>query len=134
MPALTPEEWPAAIREHGAGLVAGVYVGGCVERGDGSRFRHKAHAHTSGTHKGWLCLLSAARLSDDMLIRHELTHILSGEGHTDGFRRVLLSIGGTLNHTGSLKEYHKRERRPVDPRRPHLGLRHHPECPCRKED
>ncbi len=42
----------------------GLFVGGCVERGDGSRFRRKAHAHTSKRDalRGWICVLSPKRL------------------------------------------------------------------------
>lgn len=91
--------------------VRGVFVGGCVERGDGSRFRAKAHAHTDGEHAGWICYLSAKRLPIREIALHELAHILSGEGHTDKWRETLLAIGGTLDAVpGILKSYHKRTR------------------------
>lgn len=76
--------------------VAGVFVGGCVARGDGSSFRHTAHSHTEGTHKGWICVRAARRLSERVLMLHELAHILTGEGHTDKWRAKLLELGGTL--------------------------------------
>ena len=93
MPTLPQSEWPDACRRP---EVAGIFVGGCVARGEGSRFRHKAHAHTSGPHKGWLCVLAARRLQQEELMLHEVAHLIAGCGHTDKWRRVLLEIGGTL--------------------------------------
>ena len=88
--------------------VKGVFVWGCVERGDGSRFRAKAHAHTSGNYWGWVCVLSAKRLSERMLMLHEAAHIMTCAGHTDKWRAKLLEIGGTLDAVpGLLKAYHK---------------------------
>lgn len=85
-------------------ILKGVFLGGCVERGDGSSFRARAHAHINGTLKGWICVRGRKRLmtpkgkpSNDMW--HELAHLISGQGHTDKFRAVLRSLGGrcTLN-------------------------------------
>jgi len=88
----------------------GVFVGGCVERGDGSSFRARAHAHTTwrgGVPKesdGWICVRSTKRLykadgSPSNLMLHELAHILTNQGHTDRFRDKLRELGGrcTLN-------------------------------------
>ena len=70
---------PPKIKLYG---VKGIFVGGCVERGDGSRFRAKAHAHTSkiDKYKGWICFLSAKRLytqhwKPSRLMWHEAAHI-----------------------------------------------------------
>lgn len=91
--------------------VMGVFTGGCVERGEGSRFRAKAHAHTDGDHAGWICFLSWKRLSSRELMLHEIAHVLTGAGHTDKWRERLLQIGGTLDEVpGLLKSYHKRTR------------------------
>lgn len=75
--------------------VAGVFLGGCVERGDGSSFRRVAHAHTEGTHKGFICVRSPKRLwhmdgepKPSLTMVHELAHIVSGAGHTDPFRKA----------------------------------------------
>ena len=115
MPALTYEERPREL-QHPA--VKGVFVGGCVERGDGSRFRAKAHAHDSKTdpYCGWLCFLSAKRLSCRELLLHELAHLIAKAGHVDKWRKVLLDLGGTLDEVYDekgklvLKSYHKRAR------------------------
>lgn len=92
----------------------GVFVGGCVERGVGSRFRAKAHAHTSGEHRGWICFLSNRWLGERMLWLHELAHAVMREGHTRRWREFLLQIGGTLDEVpGVLRSYHARPRKPI---------------------
>lgn len=75
--------------------VRGVFLGGCVERGDGSSFRRIAHAHTEGVHTGFICVRSAKRLwymgsitKPSLTMVHELAHIVSGQGHTDKFRKA----------------------------------------------
>jgi len=79
--------------------LAGVFVGGCIVRGEGSSFRASAHAHIAGPFAGWICVRSAKRLyassgrpSQTML--HELAHIITRKGHTDRFRRVFRELGG----------------------------------------
>lgn len=89
--------------------VMGVFVEGCVDRGDGSRFRHQAHSHTSGHNKGWICVLSWRRLYNQdgkasALMLHELAHILSGDGHTDKWRKQLRELGGQVRYWET-KEY-----------------------------
>lgn len=96
----------------------GVFVGGCISRGVGSRFRAKAHAHIDGKHKGWICFRSAKWLHLPELWLHEIAHIIAGVGHTDEWRKVLLDIGGTLDFVDDpisgerhvLRSYHKRGR------------------------
>lgn len=83
-----------------------VFVGGCVLRGIGSKFRAKAHAHPDG----WICFRSDRWLEDRSLILHELAHLITGQGHTDRWRKVLLEIGGTLDETDSLRSYQKIKR------------------------
>lgn len=128
MPTLPWTDWPRTL--HDAPALLGVYVGGCVERGDGSSFRAQAHAHTAGPWAGWICVRAARRLAQDNLMRHELAHVVTPGGHTDAWRHTLLALGGSLTATRDQKDYHKRERRLKDARRPHLGYRHHTECPC----
>lgn len=92
----------------------GVFVGGCVERGAGSRFRAKAHAHTSGAHRGWICFLSTKWLDQRMLWLHELAHVVTRDGHTRRWREFLVRIGGTLDEVpGVLRSYHPAPRSPV---------------------
>ena len=103
--------WPLALLHP---EVRGVFVGGCVERGVGSRFRAKAHAHTHGPRLGWICFLSAARLTSRELCLHELAHVITREGHTARWREFLLQIGGTLDEVpGVLQSYHPRKRAKV---------------------
>jgi len=112
MGAVPLQEWPGdllILRQH----VVGLFVGGCVARGDGSRFRRQAHAHTAGDHKGWICVLSVKRLAEPDLMKHEAAHLISGEGHTAKFRAVLAAL-----HGGALP---KRER--MVPRQSSWGCR-----------
>src|SRR6267142_943204 len=74
--------------------VKGVFVGGCVEHGDGSSFRRIAHAHTSGPDKGMVCVRSPKRLwhmdgapKPSLTMVHELAHIVTNQGHTDKWRK-----------------------------------------------
>lgn len=79
--------------------VKGIFQGGCVSRGDGSRFRRLAHAHTDGQHQGWICVLGRSRplLTDSgkptQLMLHELAHILTGKGHVDEWRAKARELG-----------------------------------------
>lgn len=92
--------------------VKGIFVGGCIKRGEGSRFRAKAHTHTlkGDEHQGWICVLSAKRLASRWIMLHEAAHAITGLGHVDKWRAKLLEIGGTLDATDTLKSYHKKER------------------------
>lgn len=91
--------------------VKDVFVGGCVIRGEGSRFRAKAHSHINDSYKGWICYLSSKWLHVPEIALHELAHILTGHGHTDKWRKKLLEIGGTLQAVpGVLGNCEKRKR------------------------
>lgn len=78
--------------------VKGVFIGGCVERGDGSSFRAKAHAHFAGDYKGWICLRSAKRLYTatgvpSNLMLHELAHVLTNKGHVQEWADTARKLG-----------------------------------------
>jgi hypothetical protein len=75
----------------------GVFVGGCVARGIGSKFHAKAHAHHRGAFRGWICFRSSLWLNVREIWLHELAHVVTREGHTDRWRAFLLQIGGTLD-------------------------------------
>jgi len=70
----------------------GTFVGGCIERGEGSSFRRKAHAHCFGKdkHMGWICVRSPKRLYNkagqaSLLMWHEMAHITTQSGHGKKF-------------------------------------------------
>jgi len=85
--------------------VKGIFVGGCVERGVGSSFRAKAHAHCflQDPYFGWICVRSAKRLGEvqgheitkpSALLWHEYAHILTpNHYHDDAWRATMKVLG-----------------------------------------
>lgn len=97
--------------------VKGIFVGGCVERGVGSSFRAKAHAHCfrKDPYFGWICVRSAKRLGEvsgqevtkpSALLWHEYAHILTPDHYHDDYWR------GTMKVLGQpIPEQYQRKRR-----------------------
>lgn len=92
--------------------VAGIFVGGCVDRGEGSSFRARAHAHNyrAAPNYGWICVRSEKRLGvwlpmsggaadgavtkPSRLLWHEYAHILTPQhGHDDAWRETMRRLG-----------------------------------------
>lgn len=113
MPIITRDQYPAGL-DHPA--LRGVFIGGCIERGDGAKYHAKAHTHTSGGNVGWICYQSNKWTWCKELALHELAHVITLQGHTDKWRKVLLELGGTLDtvfHKSKvvLRSYQKRQRK-----------------------
>ena len=80
---LTEEIWKSGFR--------GIFLGGCIERKEGSSFRAKAHAHCykGDRYYGWICIRSSKRLyqingKPSRLLVHEIAHLLTPYGcHTN---------------------------------------------------
>ena len=101
--------------------VKGIFVNGCVDRGEGSSFRAKAHAHIKGNlNEGWICFRSLKRIKEcvvlsssdvwegeqtkpNQILLHEYAHILTNHGHDYKFGEKLREIGGRLGSTKRFK-------------------------------
>ena len=86
-----------------------VFVGGCVERGDGSSFRRRAHAHChpDDKHRNWVCIRSIKRLLTptglpSLLLWEEITHCLIpySNSHNATFYRKLKELSGIMPKHG----------------------------------
>jgi hypothetical protein len=97
---------PAELAKYG---VRGIFVGGCVDRGDGSSFRRRAHAHCQkvggqyGEWHGWICFRSPKRLwvsgtnRPSQLLWHEVAHIWRrswSQKQCTQFARRQVRVGG----------------------------------------
>ena len=103
----------------------GIFIGGCIKRGEGSSFPLKAHSHNDTRFPlfGWICVRSAKRVGkfhlfderladievvnyqdfDGMidkpsnLLLHEYAHLLTpDQGHTPTFYKRLKDVGGHI--------------------------------------
>jgi len=120
-------DWPTDLQTpSGNPALAGVFAGGCIDRGEGSSFRARAHAHTSlvSPNYGWICVRALRRVGpvapasspdwDGELVKpsrlmwHEYAHILTGHGHDDRWRAAMRELNQPVP-----ARYQKRQRPPV---------------------
>lgn len=84
------------------------FIGGCYERGVGSKFHAKAHTHVK---EKIVCFRSAKWIDRQELLIHELAHALTAEAHNDKWRKKVIELGGTIEEVpGLLRSYEKRVR------------------------
>lgn len=81
--------------------IKGISLGACIKTGDRLRPGVAAHAHckSSRRHYGWICVRDRQRLRNELLMLHEIAHIIAGKnaGHGEEWKRICLELGGTLN-------------------------------------
>lgn len=53
-----------------------------------------AHTHND---IGWMCVPRSRYLLSELLMMHEMAHILTNSGHNKKWRRKVLQLGGTLD-------------------------------------
>ena len=110
----------------------GIFLGGCVERGEGSSFRAQAHAHNQKGKQyfGWICVRGKRRMPSyvveyykdepglglvrfdatltgepNRLLMHEYCHILTpGHRHDDTWRKKMRELKQPI-----LKRYQKKK-------------------------
>lgn len=83
------------------------FIGGCYIRGEGSKFRAKAHTHFK---EQIICFRSDKWIHRTDLLIHELAHAITKQGHTDKWRAKVLELGGTIEANDILRSYEKRKR------------------------
>ena len=100
----------------------GIFVGGCVSRGEGSSFRAKAHTHFDENDMAWICVRSIKRvympdgIRPSNLILHELAHALVDKRHwhDDVWMTKLHELGGNIDaqykNTKNYKRFLKRKK------------------------
>ena len=89
----------------------GTFLGGCIERKEGSSIRRSGHAHcglkrdkTKSPHHGWICIKSkkpercVKNGKPTMMFLHELAHIIcsdenKGRGYGKKFFEIARSMG-----------------------------------------
>lgn len=54
---------------------------------------HCAHAHTNGPFKGYICFSSEAEFKKQTTCKHELAHIVTGQGHTKAWAEAYVGFG-----------------------------------------
>jgi len=85
----------------------GVWLGGCIERKEGSNIRRSAHSHSKkDNYFGWICMKSAkperfisnGKLTN--LAKHELAHLIAenrtGRSYGRDFCKAALELGYRL--------------------------------------
>lgn len=92
-------EWPKFLLGHPQ--LIGISYGKCIKTNKRLKNGCAAHAHTKTTspHCGWICTRSYRRIHNELLMKHELAHLIAGEdmGHGVIWQNICLALGGTLN-------------------------------------
>ena len=91
----------------------GIFVGGCIERKEGSSFRRKAHAHCykkEDKYFGYICVRSPKRLymkdgKASLLLWHEMAHIVTRASHGTRKFWVWLKLHTPFLMPGDVKRF-----------------------------
>jgi hypothetical protein len=79
----------------------GICVGGCVDKSEGIRQDHIAHAHScTKKYKGWICLRYRYQLRERLTLLHEVAHLIVDSPkalpHGKEWKKTVVDIGGTF--------------------------------------
>jgi len=75
----------------------GICVGGCIA--DILDKEDTAHAHYTDPFHGWMCLRFKYYLKQELVLLHEVAHLIAGPGklpHGKRWKETVVKIGGTF--------------------------------------
>jgi len=80
----------------------GICIGECIDNIQfGKSEAAHAHCYDGDPYQGWICLKHKYQLKSKLILLHEVAHLIANRHiesvpHGKGWKKVLLSIGGTF--------------------------------------